>query len=424
MEEMQIDIKEGIKLHIVPNEIYKTNLIRIVFTTKLNKENVTKTALLPLVLKQGSKNYPTQEIINIRLEELYGAEFNANIDKKGDLQVVTFESDCIKDRFVPNHENITQEVCDLIFDIVLNPYIENGTFKQSYLDSEKEQLRKMINELIDNKDDYSFNRCIHEMYGNNGYGLYQLGIESDIDTIKCNELFEFYQKYINDAKIDIFISGEVDVEQIKNYVIEKMKDVKERKFDTPNEVSTIDAKKVDKPQEVLESLDIVQGKLVLGCQIESNIENQKYVGMVYNALLGASASSFLFQNVREKESLAYYAMSRFIDVKSALFIRSGIEIKNYNKALKIIIEQLYLIANGDFTKDNLDDAIITINSFWNGVKENQELALDYCYTQELYEQKESIDSLIKKVESVSRKEIIELAKSVKINTIYFLKDNG
>ena len=424
MEEMQIDIKEGIKLHIVPNEIYKTNLIRIVFTTKLNKENVTKTALLPLVLKQGSKNYPTQEIINIRLEELYGAEFNANIDKKGDLQVVTFESDCIKDRFVPNHENITQEVCDLIFDIVLNPYIENGTFKQSYLDSEKEQLRKMINELIDNKDDYSFNRCIHEMYGNNGYGLYQLGIESDIDTIKCNELFEFYQKYINDAKIDIFISGEVDVEQIKNYVIEKMKDVKERKFDTPNEVSTIDAKKVDKPQEVLESLDIVQGKLVLGCQIESNIENQKYVGMVYNALLGASASSFLFQNVREKESLAYYAMSRFIDVKSALFIRSGIEIKNYNKALKIIIEQLDLIANGDFTKDNLDDAIITINSFWNGVKENQELALDYCYTQELYEQKESIDSLIKKVESVSRKEIIELAKSVKINTIYFLKDNG
>ena len=424
MEEMQIDIKEGIKLHIVPNEIYKTNLIRIVFTTKLNKENVTKTALLPLVLKQGSKNYPTQEIINIRLEELYGAEFNANIDKKGDLQVVTFESDCIKDRFVPNHENITQEVCDLIFDIVLNPYIENGTFKQSYLDSEKEQLRKMINELIDNKDDYSFNRCIHEMYGNNGYGLYQLGIESDIDTIKCNELFEFYQKYINDAKIDIFISGEVNVEQIKNYVIEKMKDVKERKFDTPNEVSTIDAKKVDKPQEVLESLDIVQGKLVLGCQIESNIENQKYVGMVYNALLGASASSFLFQNVREKESLAYYAMSRFIDVKSALFIRSGIEIKNYNKALKIIIEQLDLIANGDFTKDNLDDAIITINSFWNGVKENQELALDYCYTQELYEQKESIDSLIKKVESVSREEIIELAKSVKINTIYFLKDNG
>lgn len=424
MEEMQINIKEGIKLHIVPNEIYKTNLIRIVFTTKLNKENVTKTALLPLVLKQGSKNYPTQEIINIRLEELYGAEFNANIDKKGDLQVVTFESDCIKDRFVPNHENITQEVFDLIFDIVLNPYIENGTFKQSYLDSEKEQLRKMINELIDNKDDYSFNRCIHEMYGNNGYGLYQLGIESDIDTIKCNELFEFYQKYINDAKIDIFISGEVDVEQIKNYVIEKMKDVKERKFDTPNEVSTIDAKKVDKPQEVLESLDIVQGKLVLGCQIESNIENQKYVGMVYNALLGASASSFLFQNVREKESLAYYAMSRFIDVKSALFIRSGIEIKNYNKALKIIIEQLDLIANGDFTKDNLDDAIITINSFWNGVKENQELALDYCYTQELYEQKESIDSLIKKVESVSREEIIELAKSVKINTIYFLKDNG
>ena len=103
MEDIQVDIKEGIKLHIIPNEIYKTNLIRIVFTNKLDEENVTKAALLPLVLKQGSKNYPTQKIINIRLEELYGADFTASVDKKGDLQVVTFEGDCIKDKFIQNN---------------------------------------------------------------------------------------------------------------------------------------------------------------------------------------------------------------------------------------------------------------------------------------------------------------------------------
>ena len=424
MEDIQVDIKEGIKLHIIPNEIYKTNLIRIVFTNKLDEENVTKAALLPLVLKQGSKNYPTQKIINIRLEELYGADFTASVDKKGDLQVVTFEADCIKDKFIPNNESITKELFELIFDIVLNPLIEDGGFKPNYIDSEKDKLRKIISELIDNKDDYSLNKCIHEMYGNDGFGLYQMGIESKIDSISNSDLYEFYNKYINESKIDIFISGEIDEETITTYVKEKMSILSERYFDAPNEVSTIIAKKVDKPKEIFESLDIVQGKLVLGCQVDSNMENKKYVGMVYNTLLGASASSLLFQNVREKASLAYYAASRLVDVKSALFIRAGIEIKNYNKALDIIKEQLELVTKGEFTKENIDDAKTTLYSFMRSVKENQELALDYYYMQELYNKKDSVDALINKIEAVTKEEIVEFAKSVKINTIYFLKDNG
>ena len=96
MENIQINIKDGIKLHIIPNDIYKTNLIRIAFTIDADKDTVTDTAMLPLILKQGSMNYPTQEKINTRLEELYGAEFVANMDKKGDLQVISFEADCIK----------------------------------------------------------------------------------------------------------------------------------------------------------------------------------------------------------------------------------------------------------------------------------------------------------------------------------------
>ena len=312
----------------------------------------------------------------------------------------------------------------MIFDIVLNPLIEDGGFKPNYIDSEKDKLRKIISELIDNKDDYSLNKCIHEMYGNDGFGLYQMGIESKIDSISNSDLYEFYNKYINESKIDIFISGEIDEETITTYVKEKMSILSERYFDAPNEVSTIIAKKVDKPKEIFESLDIVQGKLVLGCQVDSNMENKKYVGMVYNTLLGASASSLLFQNVREKASLAYYAASRLVDVKSALFIRAGIEIKNYNKALDIIKEQLELVAKGEFTKENIDDAKTTLYSFMRSVKENQELALDYYYMQELYNKKDSVDALINKIEAVTKEEIVEFAKNVKISTIYFLKDNG
>ena len=181
MENIQINIKDGIKLHIIPNDIYKTNLIRIAFTIDADKDTVTDTAMLPLILKQGSMNYPTQEKINTRLEELYGAEFVANIDKKGDLQVISFEADCIKDKYIPTKESITKEVFDLIFDIVLNPLIEDGAFNNNYLDIEKEKLKKMIKELVDDKDAYSYYNCIHEMFGDEGYGLYQMRREFEVE---------------------------------------------------------------------------------------------------------------------------------------------------------------------------------------------------------------------------------------------------
>ena len=424
MENIQINIKDGIKLHIIPNDIYKTNLIRIAFTIDADKNTVTDTAMLPLILKQGSMNYPTQEKINTRLEELYGAEFVANIDKKGDLQVMSFEADCIKDKYIPTKESITKEVFDLIFDIVLNPLIEDGAFNNNYLDIEKEKLKKMINELVDDKDAYSYYNCIHEMFGDEGYGLYQMGIESEVEKINSKSLYEYYQKFIDKAKIDIFVSGEVDSDAIKTYIDEKVKDLKAREFDATSLISTISAKNVDNPKEIFEKLDVTQGKLVMGCTIDSKQDNRNYVGLVYNSILGSGASSLLFQNVREKASLAYYAVSRFIDVKSLLFIRAGIEIKNYNKALNLIKEQMNKIIEGDFTQENIDDAKTTLYSNLRNVPEAQESSINYYFMQEFYTQKDSIESLMEKIEAVSREEIIEFAKSVKLNVIYFLKDNN
>ena len=424
MENIQINIKDGIKLHIIPNDIYKTNLIRIAFTIDADKDTVTDTAMLPLILKQGSMNYPTQEKINTRLEELYGAEFVANIDKKGDLQVISFEADCIKDKYIPTKESITKEVFDLIFDIVLNPLIEDGAFNNNYLDIEKEKLKKMINELVDDKDAYSYYNCIHEMFGDEGYGLYQMGIESEVEKIDSKSLYEYYQKFIDKAKIDIFVSGEVDSDAIKTYIDEKVKDLKEREFDATSLISTISAKNVDNPKEIFEKLDVTQGKLVMGCTIDSKQDNKNYIGLVYNSILGSGASSLLFQNVREKASLAYYAVSRFIDVKSLLFIRAGIEIKNYNKALNLIKEQMNKIINGDFTQENIDDAKTTLYSNLRNVPEAQESSINYYFMQEFYTQKDSIESLMEKIGAVSKEEVIEFAKSVKLNVVYFLKDNN
>ena len=73
--------------------------------------------------------------------------------------------------------------------------------------------------------------------------------------------------------------------------------------------------------EVFESMNVVQGKLVLGLNVDFDDENLQAIALVYNAILGDGANSMMFQNVREKESLAYSARSNYIKQKLHLIIQ-------------------------------------------------------------------------------------------------------
>ena len=90
MEHNEIDIKNGIKLHKIQTDKFKTNLIAVMLTTKLERESVTKNALIPAILRRGTAKLNTQEEINKKLEEMYGASFDCGLDKTGDNQVLKF----------------------------------------------------------------------------------------------------------------------------------------------------------------------------------------------------------------------------------------------------------------------------------------------------------------------------------------------
>ena len=90
MEYKITNIKDGIKLHTINTNKFKTNIIAVFLTTPLSKENVTYNAVLSSVLRRGSKNIKTQEDISKKLEEMYGAEFNSGLDKIGKNHVLKF----------------------------------------------------------------------------------------------------------------------------------------------------------------------------------------------------------------------------------------------------------------------------------------------------------------------------------------------
>ena len=423
MTDNRIELKTGIKAHLIKTDIFKTNLISIILTTPLKKKNVTKNALIPFLLKRGSKNFPTDEQISLRLEELYGTSLNCGIDKVGDNQIIKFVAESIDNNYTLKGEDIIKDVIDLLVDVTFNPYMENGKFKDTAIETEKAHLKELIEAKINNKDFYAYNKCLENMYEFNGYGLYRFGYVEDLEKITLEDISEYYFELIKSAKIDIFISGNFDEKNIEKILRENkiLQSLGERNPDyIVTNPSTEIVKKVDNPKEVQEKMDINQGKLTIGYNILDKQSNSRNIGIVFNSIFGDGASSMLFQNVREKAGLAYTVRSGFVKPKNIIMVSSGIEIQNYEKALEIINEQIKNIRDGKFTDKDINNAKTYIISGIKNIEAEQDTEIVFYMGQELSGNYFSIEEYIKNINSVTKEQIVEFAKSLQINTIYFL----
>jgi predicted Zn-dependent peptidase len=426
MSEKIIELKDGIKAHLIKNDIFKTNLICVMLTTPLKRETVTLNALIPLLLKRGSKNYHTQSEISTKLEEMYGAGLNFGIDKIGDNQAIKFYIESISDLYTLNQEDLLKESIDLLLEIVFNPYMENEKFDESYFETEKENLKKIIEAKIDNKDFYAFNSCIENMYEHKGFGLYKYGYLEDLEQITNDSISAYFHELLNNVKIDIYISGNFDeniVEEILNSN-ENIKSLSPRKEKfVVNNQSTEEVKKVENTREIQEKMEINQGKLVIGYNVSARGENMNSIGIVFNSIFGDGATSMLFQNVREKAGLAYTARSTFNKLKYNIFVRCGIEIQNYDKAVSIIKEQIENIKSGKFTQSDIQNAKNYIISGIKGIETEQDTEIVFYIGQEISKVKYTVEEYIESIKSVTKEQIVEFAKSLQMNIIYFLTGN-
>ena len=349
-------IKEGIKLHLIKNERFKTNLIAVFLTMPLERENITKNAMIPMILRRGSKNMPTQEDISKNLEEMYGAIFDCGVEKKGENHILKFYLESINDEFLPESQGkILKESIDKLLEIVFNPLVENEEFNKQYIEQEKINLKQIIEGRADNKSRYALDRCVEEMYKDTNYSLYKYGYVEDLENINASNLYISYKKIIEQCNIDIYVSGIVDEEIIK-YIEENnnLKNINNRKSIIKK--YEIEKEKPIKEKTIFENLDVNQGKLIMGLKVPMQTEDKQYDTIIYNSILGGSANSKLFQNVREKASLAYTANSSYIRMKNTICINCGIEFANYEKAVEIIKTQLEEMKNGNFSEEDVENA--------------------------------------------------------------------
>ena len=389
---------------------FKTNLVALFITVPLTKENCTKNALLTSVLRRGTNNLKTQEEISKRLEELYGAGFNCGVDKLGNYHVLKFYLETLENTYTLNNENLLQEGINLLLDIVFNPLVENNGFNKVYVEQEKLNLQKLIESRKDNKALYAKERCLESMFADESYALYKYGSVEDLSNINEINLYAYYKELLKNCKIDLYVTGN-NIDNIK---------VPEISSKNLPQIENLHVAP-EKPSIVNESQDVTQGKLIIGLDVGNS---DKAVVSMYNTILGGGANSKLFQNVREKASLAYSAGSSYIRRKNVILIQTGIEIENYDKAVKIIEEQLQDMKKGKISDEEFNSAKQLITSSIELIEESKEDMITFYFDQNLFDEHLNVTEYKEMIKKVTKEDVIKVAQKVKEDTIYFLTNNA
>jgi predicted Zn-dependent peptidase len=412
----------NVNIHLLPTSKFKTTLVSVFLQQALAKELAAKTALLPAVLKRGTRQYPTFRDLKVRLEELYGAALSADVVKKGERQLVSFSLEIINDKFTPG-EKLLQQGLSILKDVITDPLLENGGFRKNYVQQEKEQLTKEIQGLVNDKVSYALERCIQEMCSQERFGVYKYGSVEELQPVSAGELYTYYQNILQKNPLDIFVVGEIDPEDTFHLIQDT--------FDFSRAASLVELPPVEVeniPAKVAyqeEKLPINQGKLTLGYRTNISYQDEAYPDLLfYNAVLGGFPHSKLFQNVREKASLAYYVFSRLEKHKGIQLIGSGIEVSDYELALEIIQQQVEEIKKGQISKEEMKN---TKRALLNGLKivGDSPYSLVGFYMDGLIGKRtEEIEHLMQRIAGVKEEDVVAVAHRVYLDTIYFLRSTN
>lgn len=415
---MVYQLAEGVNLHVLPTKQYKTIRIFIRFTARLQQEVITKRSLLSSMLETNSLNYPDQTKLSAKLAELYGASFGLSVRKKGNLHWLNAGISFVNGEYV-NDPNLFSQAVDFLKEVLFYPNIKNQQFDQLTFDLEKNNLRLYLESLKEDKQTFA-SYALQELYFENSpeQKIPSLGVVEELDKITARSLAAYYQEMMANDQIDIFVVGDVDpdkaAEAVGQLSFEPRETAHPELFYTQPQVNIVKERQVREP--------IVQAKLNLAYQ--TNVyydEPERFALMVFNGLFGGFPHSKLFMNVREKESLAYYASSSVDTFRGFMSVQTGIDEKNRNQVLRLIHEQLESLRNGEITDLELAQTKAMLRNQYLLSLDSPQAAIEASFLDSwLPETKLSDEEWLKRMESVTIKEIQQVAEQIELQAIFFL----
>lgn len=414
----RLPIDRGFDLYVAPTDRFKTITLRLVLRRPLRGGEHSLNAVVPFVLRRGTRRLPSSREIARYLEELYGAQFAADVDKTGETQQIELEASAADERFLPERIGLTRQIVAFLAEALLDPVLADGTFRADFVAQEAENLRRRIEATINNKPQYAVNRLREEMCRGEPYGLHKYGDVEELRQVTAPRLYEHYRRVLAASPVDMFAVGPVDPDEIAALVKEYVRLPREEIEEIPGVVVGEPAAE----RTVVEEQPVQQAVLALGFRTGVRYPDDDYPALqVYNGILGGFPHSKLFLNVRERASLAYFASSQLEGTKGVLVVTAGIAPEKYEQALRIIREQVEALAAGDVSASELEQ---TKKGLINGLlsaQDSPERIIAARLVGIINGRVRTVEETVQRLQAVTVDDVRRVAAKVKLDTIYFLR---
>lgn len=408
------------KLHMIKTDKFKTINVKIIFSKKVEKQEITIRNFLSDFLVYASKKYPNYKSFSIALQDLYAMNVFSTSYRIGNAYNTDINATFLNEKYT--EKGMFEKSIEFLSDIIFNPNVDNEQFDSKNFEVIKDGIKSQIESLKENTRKLSLIKMLDNMGHDEVFSYHGFGYIEDLEIITPKNLYEYYQDLIKTSKVDIYILGNIDFEETKKIINKNFK------------FNTIKMKKEDLiiyhenfrkiPKKIIESLPLSQSKLSIGCKIgKINDYDRNYVLPIYSIILGGGSNSKLFSNVREKNSLCYYISASSSKLDNILFITSGITKDNFEKVVKLVKQEIKNMEKGKFNEKDIEDAKTQYITMLDEFEESPFQIISSYYSSEVLGN-DPLETRKQKVKNVSYDEVKNFSNNIHIDTIYLLKGDN
>ncbi len=416
-ETKKVKLTEGVHVHFVKSDKFKTILTGLYIKRPLLPVEASYNALLTRIIDNATRELPSIAAVQNELEYQYGSVIVADAHKYGERQTIQLKMSFPNEKYI-NEENFYEGPVKIMSDMLFDPLIENGGFKQSYFDLAKATL---ISDIEERKDDYmnwAIGRCIENMSADDYYSIHEYGTIEWVESITPKSLYEHLQLLLAEAEIDIIINGDISEERFMPLV--------ERFFpfkrETYSEIQRENIyKEIKEVAYVNEYLPITQSRLVMGYRMNIPFESEAFLpAFVAVNVFGGGGGSKIFTRIREEESLSYAVFAKADKYKSIMLLYAGLDAANYKRVMEIVAEELVKLQTEEVSDADLDAVKEMIVAGYLSISDYQNSFINYYYGQVMIGREYNIERIINQVKEVTKEQVMKAAQKFVLDTVVMI----
>lgn len=298
-----------------------------------------------------------------------------------------------------------ETMIDILSDIFLN-----SEFAPDEIRKELPVILQEIAMIEDNPEEYIHILLGNDFWGTNSLGRSILGTRDNIVQFDHKTIRDFFQRFYHPEQIIIAVAGNVEHEQLVDLI--------GTKFETIRSISPLPKRcspEINSRHITLNFRELEQVHISFGTKGLSITDPKRYSLSLINTILGGNMSSRLFQEIREKRGLAYSVysfLSSYVD--TGMFgVYMGVSPQSADESISLILNEMQKLKNAAIDTSELNDAKeYTKGSILLSSESTDNQMVRLAQNEIHFGEFIPIETIVKKIENVSKEEIFELAKTV------------